>query len=189
MHDRPDHHRMNDEATLAAALRALPESAPPADGWARLAARSRRRRALRRSAWWALPAACAAALALFVALPHAPSPSAPRAQRTTTPTPAQQQAAPSIAALQASSTQWQAWVQQLNANGAPLDGRALANAVALQDRIGLIDLQLSSSRDAATTATLWRQRITLLQQLGLLHLEPQLVASEARDDHPNAISL
>ncbi|HEY8230462.1 MAG TPA: hypothetical protein VIG31_08420, partial [Rhodanobacteraceae bacterium] len=81
--------------------------------------------------------------------------------------------------------QWQAWVQTLDRNGALLDGRQLTQAVALQDRIGLVDLQLSAARNPSTTADLWQQRITLLQQLGLLHLQPYLVAAQrpAHNDH------
>ena len=47
MHDRLDHHGMNDmndEASLTAALRALPASAPPQDAWRNLSARIGRRR-------------------------------------------------------------------------------------------------------------------------------------------------
>lgn len=186
---RPDHPGMNHDACLAKALRALPDAPPPADGWAKLAARSRRRRSVRRAAWLALPAACAAAIACFIVLPQAPNTSLARSQAVAASTTPRKPAPQSINALQASSTQWQAWVQQLAANGAPLNGRALADAVTLQDRIGLIDLQLSGTRDAARAADLWRQRITLLQQLGLLHLQPQLVASQAHDAHPGAISL
>jgi hypothetical protein len=71
-------------------------------------------------------------------------------------------------------------VQHLDADGAPLNGRALAQAVALQDRIGMIDLQLSAARDPATLTDLWQHRITLLQRLGLLHLQPYEVAEQGR---------
>jgi hypothetical protein len=96
---------------------------------------------------------------------------------------------PDVAALQASSAQWQNWVQNLSHNGAPLDGRALANAVALQDRIGMIDLQLSAARSPATAAGLWQQRITLLQHLGLLHLQPYAVAEQTRPTYNRVISM
>lgn len=191
MHDRLDHHGMNEDASLAAALRALPDETPPPDAWPQLAARTRRRRTARRILWTGLPAALAACAALFIAWPHlaldrhmpapvriaqspAPAPATPsRPSVTATGT-------SDLVALQASSTQWQAWVRNLDRNGAPLDGRALASAVTLQDRIGLIDLQLSAARNPATLADLWQQRITLLQQLGLLHLQPYLVAEQAR---------
>lgn len=192
MHDRPDHHRMNDDAALAAALRALPAQSPPLGAWPLLALRARRRRGARKATWFALPAALAAVLALALAWPHSP-------WRASQPLPAQVAHAghaatgttvgASLAALQASSAQWQAWAQKLDHEGAPLDGPTLATAVALQDRIGLIDLQLSAARNSATAANLWRQRIALLQQLGLLHLQPSLVAEQSQDDTPRSISM
>lgn len=196
MHDRLDHHGMNDmndEASLTAALRALPASAPPQDAWRNLSARIGRRRTVRRAVWFSLPAAFAAGVALAFAWPHlylptsSPAP-APVAQ---TPSTAKPDTRPvtDVAALQASSAQWQNWVQNLSHNGAPLDGRALANAVALQDRIGMIDLQLSAARSPATAAGLWQQRITLLQQLGLLHLQPYAVAEQTRPAYNRVISM
>jgi anti-sigma factor RsiW len=196
MHDRLDHHGMNDmndEASLIAALRALPANAPPQDAWRNLSARIGRRRTVRRAVWFSLPAAFAAGVALAFAWPHlhlptsSPAP-APVAQ---TPSTAKPDTRPvtDVAALQASSAQWQNWVQNLSHNGAPLDGRALANAVALQDRIGMIDLQLSAARSPATAAGLWQQRITLLQQLGLLHLQPYAVAEQTRPAYNRVMSM
>lgn len=198
MHDRLDHDPMKDdprnhgpdEVALGAALRALPASAPDHDLWPEVAARVRRRGAVRKAVWFTLPAAFAAGIALTFAWPqlhrHAASPALPpaatqTASRAVTP----ETNDPSLGALQASSQQWQAWVQKLDRDGAPLDGRQLAQAVALQDRIGLVDLQLSAARNPSTTAELWQQRITLLQQLGLLHLQPYLVATQrpAGSDH------
>lgn len=180
MHDRPDHHRMNEDAALSAALRALPTIRPTHDGWPALAARIRRRRRTRRTVWFTLPPAFAACLALALLWPdaslHAPAP-VRLAQPGET---AQASPAMDLAALQASSRQWQTWVQNLDDNGAPLNGRALAQAVALQDRIGMIDLQLSAARDPATLTDLWQSRIALLQRLGLLHLQPDAVAEQGR---------
>ncbi|HEU4855850.1 MAG TPA: hypothetical protein VFS86_00955 [Rhodanobacteraceae bacterium] len=193
MHDRLNHDSMKDkpgeeQATLAAALRALPAGAPTQDAWPELAARIRRRRVTRRAVWFTLPAAFAAGLALTLAWPHlqprthAPTPTLIAAQPGARPSASN---APDVIALQASSRQWQAWVQKLDRKGAPLDGPQLAEAVALQDRIGLVDLQLSAASKSSTTAVLWQQRITLLQQLGLLHLQPYLVATQrpASNDH------
>lgn len=189
MHDRLDHPRMSDDAALAAALRALPSEAPVTDAWPRLLARARRRRAVRRVLWTGLPAALAACAALFFAWPHLhlqqSMPPPVRLAQSAAPAPATTAAISpqpdrDIAALQASSMQWQSWVQELGREGAPLDGRALADAVALQDRIGLLDVQLSAARNPATVADLWQQRIALLQQLGLLHLQPYLVAAQPR---------
>lgn len=194
MHDRLDHHGMNQDASLTAALRALPAETPPADAWQRLASRTRRRRNVRRVMWTGLPAALAAGIALAVAWPHlnlqhgmpAPvriaQPQSPAAQQATPAqaVPTQAATAEELAALQASSRQWQTWVATLDHDGAPLDAQALAQAVSLQDRIGLVDLQLSAARDPESAADLWQQRITLLQRLGLLHLKPYTVAQQTR---------
>jgi hypothetical protein len=196
MHDRLDHDFMKDgpgnhgpdEAALGAALRALPAGAPNRDLWPEMAARARRRSAVRKTIWFTLPAAFAAGIALTLAWPqlhwHAASPASPSvatqaSRHAATP------AVNDLGALQESSQQWQAWVQKLDHDGAPLDGRQLTQAVALQDRIGLVDLQLSAARNPSTVANLWQQRITLLQQLGLLHLQPYLVATQrpASNDH------
>ena len=188
MHDRLDHDRMNEGASLAAALRALPTSTPARDAWPELASRIRRRGAARKAIWFTLPAAFAAGIALTLAWPqlhrHAASPAfTPVAMQPTGH--AAKPVFPDIEALQASSQRWQAWVQKLDRDGAPLDGRQLTQAVTLQDRIGLVDLQLSAARNPSTTAGLWQQRITLLQQLGLVHLQPYLVATQrpASNDH------
>ncbi|MGH8215080.1 MAG: hypothetical protein ACREPZ_05250 [Rhodanobacteraceae bacterium] len=184
MHDRPDHYRMNaenDDDALAAALRALPAAYSNRDAWPELAARIRRRRRTRRTVWFTLPPAFAACLALALLWPHgsvhAPAP-VQLAQTAGGST--QAPAAADLAALQASSSQWQTWVQNLDDHGAPLNGRALAQAVSLQDRIGMIDLQLSAARDPTTLTDLWQHRITLLQRLGLLHLQPYAVAEHTR---------
>lgn len=180
MHDRLDHHGMNEDASLAAALRALPPATPPHDIWPDLAARVRRRRAVRKTVWFTLPAAFAACIALVMLWPHAPLhaplPAPARVAQRPQPAPPSAQATPEIAALQANSRQWQSWVQNLDDHGAPLNGGALAQAVALQERIGMVDLQLSAARNPATLAGLWQQRIALLQRLGLLHLQPYSVA-------------
>ncbi|MGH8184690.1 MAG: hypothetical protein ACREPH_13615 [Rhodanobacteraceae bacterium] len=202
MHDRLDRNPMNhdpgkdeagkEESMLAAALRVLPTGSPPRDLWPDLATRARRRHATRRAIWFTLPAAFAAGIALALVWPHPHT--GPRA-----PVPAQIAAqpaarapasnAPNLAALQANSTQWQAWVQTLARDGAPLNGQQLAQAVSLQDQIGLVDLQLSAARKPSTLAELWQQRITLLQQLGLLHLQPYRVAEQALAHPTHTISL
>lgn len=192
MHDRLDYHRMNDDTALADALRALPAHAPARDAWPELAARIRRRHVVRRTVWFTLPAAFAAGIALAFAWPHlrlsAPLP-APVRIAAQPAVHAVAPAAPDLAALRTSSQQWQAWVQKLDRDGAPLQGPQLARAVSLQDRIGLIDLQLSAARNPSTAGDLWQQRITLLQQLGLLHLQPYTVAEQARPSGTRVIPM
>ena len=178
MHDEFDQQRMNGDAALAAALRALPAAATPRDGWERLAVRIQHRRRVRNTLRVALPAALAAGVAVAIGLTsfrQAPTP-APRVAQQAEPT----HAAVPADTLRAQSLRLQAWVQTLDRGGAPLDGDALATAVSLQDRIGLVDLQLSAATDPATRASLWRQRIDLLQRLGLLHLQQYAVADRTR---------
>lgn len=179
MQDRLDHHRMNDDAALGEALRALPAGAPARDAWPDLAARIRHRHVVRRTVWFSLPAAFTVGVALTLAWPYIRPRGAALAPAriATQPVVADAGAVPNLDALQASSRQWQAWLQQLERNGAPLDGRQLAQAVALQDQIGLVDLQLSATRNPANAGDLWRQRIALLQRLGLLHLKPYSVVA------------
>lgn len=178
MHDESDQQRMKDDPALAAALRALPGAMPPADGWERIAMRIARRRRTRATLHIGLPAALAASVAMALTLPHwwpehAPS-SAPHVARQAV---AKARAAGTdLNALRTQSQRLHAWVQTLDRNGAPLDGDALASAVALQDHIGLVDLQLSAATDPATRASLWQERNILLQRLGMLHLQPYSVA-------------
>lgn len=179
MHDESDQQRMRDDAALAAALRALPDAMPPSGGWERIAARIARRRRARNTLRIAVPVALAASVAITVMLPrwwpsHAPA-SPPRVARQAAPV-ATHATNADVGALRAQSQRLQAWVRTLDRNGAPLGGDSLAGAVALQDRIGLVDLQLSAATDPATRASLWQERNVLLQQLGLLHLQPYSVA-------------
>ncbi|HEX7323743.1 MAG TPA: hypothetical protein VF292_00115 [Rhodanobacteraceae bacterium] len=184
MRNRLDHAGMNADPALSAALRALPAGEPPHDGWPRLAARTRRRRTTRRVLWTGAPIALAL-IALAIAWPQVRpmQPAQPRAAIAQQAAPTPGATSVDLAALQTSSRQWQAWVSALNRNGAPLNGPALATAATLQDRIGLVDLQLSATRNPATAAGLWRHRITLLQQLGLLHLQPYAVAQQTAATH------
>jgi hypothetical protein len=172
---------MRDDAALAAALRALPDTAPPRDGWPALAGRIARRRRRRTTLRIAVPAAMAASVAIAIALPQlwpARTPSSP--PRVAARQPVTHASGAELRTLRAQSQRLQAWVHALDRNGAPLSGDALAGAVALQDRIGLVDLQLSAATDPATRASLWQERNLLLQQLGLLHLQPYSVAEHTR---------
>lgn len=182
MHDRHDHDRMNDDACLAAALRALPAAAPPHDAWPLLAARARRARRRRHGWKIAIPAALAAALALAIVLPDWSARHAP-ATPATTACAGCGRAAPSADA-EAAARAWrtrsqrlQAWVHQLDDGGAPLAGVALARAAELEDQIGLVDLQLGAGADAATQAALWRQRVALLEELAMVRLAPTALAT------------
>jgi hypothetical protein len=182
MHDESDQQRMRDDAALAAALRSLPRAEPPHDGWPALAGRIARRRRTRVVLRAAVPAALAAGVALAVVLPHMWSARAPFSPPRTAQQPAiaAQAREAELGRLRTQSQRLEAWVRTLDRNGAPLSGDALAGAVALQDRIGLVDLQLSAATDPATRASLWQERNILLQQLGLLHLQPYSVAEHTQ---------
>ncbi|MGH8116122.1 MAG: hypothetical protein ACREP0_12695 [Rhodanobacteraceae bacterium] len=190
MQDRLDQYGMNEDASLGAALRALPAVAPAQDAWPALAARVRRRRTVRRTVWYSLPPAFGLGIALVFAWPHLHLRTAPPPAQLAQPSTRDVGAgARDVAALQAKSTQWQAWVRDLDHNGAPPDGRQLAQAVVLQDRIGLVDLQLSAARNPATVADLWQQRIALLQQLGLVYLQPYRVADQPHPGNAAAMPM
>jgi hypothetical protein len=182
MHDEARFPHMNEDPALAAALHALADAAPLHDGWPALAARIARRRRTRSMLRITVPAALAAGVAIAIAVPHlwpahAPS-SAPRATQQAAALPVRAPEA-ELGALRTRSQRLQAWVHTLDRDGAPLGADALAGAVALQDRIGLVDLQLSAATDPAARASLWQERNVLLQQLGLLHLRAYTVAEHA----------
>ncbi|HJT98297.1 MAG TPA: hypothetical protein VJ696_08270, partial [Rhodanobacteraceae bacterium] len=154
------------DAALAAALRALPESAPAPDLWpdlaSALAARTRRRR-LR----YAIPFAAAAALAIALLLPRL-------ATREPVPVPVASNTAPApsvmtpaaapvdeLAALHKRSRTLERWIAAISAR-APQDGRDLMAAVEVEDLIGLVDVQLGGAHGEADALPLWRQRVALL---------------------------
>lgn len=148
---------------FARALAALPTPAPPADGWQRLQGTlaARRRRAwLRRG----VPLAAAALLALALA-PQWQRP-APVATEVATGTQGQgasvgtSELAQAIAANQA----LEAALRGAARPGA-LDGRAAIANAELEDLIGMLDLELSDTRDDARASALWRERAQLLEQL------------------------
>jgi hypothetical protein len=164
------------DAALAAALRALPESAPQPDLWpevARVLGQGQRQRLRWR---YAIPVAIAAAIALAVLLPRsglrdvdAPrttpmaSTSAPDAPQSTTPV----VTADELAQLHQRSRSLERWVAAVAAR-APQDGRDLMAAVEVEDLIGLVDIQLGGASGDADTLPLWRQRVALLEDLAAI---------------------
>lgn len=182
MRDRPDHDRMKPDdfppphdagqAALRAALRALPDAAPPSDGWQRLAARAARRRRLRPLRTW-VPLAAAASLAAAVLLVRTAMHERPAPTPASTATSATGTSVPDvrIATLQRSSQRMERWLRRLDRDGAPLDGAALADASEIEDQIGLVDLQLGAAADdPSARLRLWRQRVALLQDLAMLRV-------------------
>jgi hypothetical protein len=140
-----------------AAFAALPPEAPPADGWARVAARLPARRSR-----WPLHLATAAALLLAVALPWrlvnqqaGDAPSAPDAAAT----------APALASLHAESARLE-YVLQLARDETVSSGAAAAMAGELDARLAAIDAELRQPGLAhARQLDLWRERVQALQSI------------------------
>ena len=160
------------DAALAAALRALPETAPQPDLWPELARGLGDRRRSRR--WrYAIPVAIAAAIALAVLLPRL-SPrdveAPPATSVVTAPVPNAPQATPTadeLAQLHQRSRTLERWIAAVAAR-APQDGRDLMAAVEVEDLIGLVDVQLGGANGDADTLPLWRQRVALLEDLAAI---------------------
>lgn len=172
MMNRTPSHPEFEPTSPGPALRALPGHAPDADTFARIRARATRRARRRRLLRTGMPLAMAASLLIALGLGYAlqtprPSPLAGPA-RTQAPKVSVTHNGFTLAQLQNHSMRLEQWLGELRANGAPLQGTALASAVNLQDRIGLVDLQLAAPGDAGNRRALWQQRIRLLQDLAML---------------------
>ena len=171
MAGRNDLDTHSSDAALAAALRALPESAPEPDLWPELRRSLDTRRS--RLRWrYALPAALAAGIALAVLLPRW-SAHEIEATRPTTPvsgipaTASAMSPADELAKLHQRSRTLERWIAAVAAR-APQDGRDLMAAVEVEDLIGLVDVQLGGTRGDADALPLWRQRVALLEDLAAI---------------------
>ena len=160
------------DTTLAAALRALPESAPQPDLWPELAQALLQRR--RRRVWrYVLPAAIAAGVAIALLMPRSPvredsappvasNPATVSSPIATQPVPAQE-----LTQLHQRSQTLERWIAAVAAR-APQDSRDLMAAVEVEDLIGLVDVQLGGTRGDADALPLWRQRVALLEDLATI---------------------
>jgi len=149
---------------LAEALRALPMAKPPEDLFAQISLRLQQRRSRRR---WALPMALAASvlLGLLLVWPNAPlAPPAIVESGVPSQTGGIAGQAGEIRRLQADSRDLEAWLAGLSA-AAPRDGRSLMASAEIEDLVGLVDVQLSATRNEAESLPLWRQRVALLEDL------------------------
>jgi hypothetical protein len=188
---RTPYHPSHEPDSLGSALRALPAQHADADTWRqirrRAEAKARRRRRLRTG----MPLAMAASVLIAFGVGYA--------LRMNTPAPLASDTKPAharitvthngamLAQLQNHSMRLEQWLGELRANGAPLQGQALASAVNLQDRIGLIDLQLAAPGTSGDRQTLWRQRIRLLQDLAMLRVSQSPISDRpvmAENRHP-----
>lgn len=171
MNRTPFHHEHEPNA-LGKALRNLPGRAPDARTWERIRARAAARQRRRRLLQAGLPLALAASLLIALGIGYSlhargPAPLAGPAKASPAKISVNQNGV-TLAQLQSHSMRLEQWLGELRASGAPLQGPALASAVSLQDRIGLIDLQLAAPGTAGDRRALWRQRIHLLQDLAML---------------------
>jgi hypothetical protein len=185
------------DTTLAAALRALPESAPQPDLWPELAQALLQRR--RRRVWrYLLPAAIAAGIAIALLLPRSPvredttppivsspatSPSPASRSASTQPVPAQE-----LAQLHQRSQTLERWVAAVAAR-APQDSRDLMAAVEVEDLIGLVDVQLGGARGDGEALPLWRQRVALLEDLATIRGNAFALAENGDAERANPASL
>ncbi|HEY8011462.1 MAG TPA: hypothetical protein VIE67_10755 [Rudaea sp.] len=101
----------------------------------------------------------------------------------------------SFAALQARSHTLERWLHDTGKDSAPQSAQDLAAGAEIEDMIGLIDVQLSTSDASEETASLplWRRRVALLEDLSTLRYGANLrqfksgmFASEAAGDGRNA---
>jgi hypothetical protein len=171
------------DTPLAAALRALPESAPMPDLWPDLAKTLAERK---RPRWrrYAIPLAAAAALAIALPVPKLTMHERVQAPVALTPaaTPAPTADADELAALHERSSTLERWIAAVSAR-APQDGRDLMAAVEIEDLIGLVDVQLGGTNGGADSLPLWRQRVALLEDLAAIRGNGvAFAATGARDD-------
>ncbi|HVI25634.1 MAG TPA: hypothetical protein VM576_05500 [Xanthomonadaceae bacterium] len=145
-------------ADWGAAFAALPQEAPPADPWPRIAARL----AARRSHRWPLGLAAAAVLVLAVVLPLR------LAQHTSTSVPATVVAGTDVATLQrlqAESAQLEALLAWAR-DDSVASGNAVAVAAQLDARVAAIDAALAEpGLSPQRQRTLWEQRVGALRSL------------------------
>ena len=197
MHGRDSLIDQSPDTTLAAALRALPESAPQPDLWPELAQALLQRR--RRRVWrYVLPAAIAAGIAIALLLPRSPvhEDATPRVASTpaTSPSPASQSAstqavpAQELTQLHQRSQTLERWIAAVAAR-APQDSRDLMAAVEVEDLIGLIDVQLGGARGDGEALPLWRQRVALLEDLATIRGNAFALAENGDAGRANPASL
>jgi hypothetical protein len=100
-----------------------------------------------------------------------------------------------LAALQARSHALERWLHDTGKDSAPQSAQDLAAGAEIEDMIGLIDVQLSTTDASEQTASLplWRRRVALLEDLSTLRYGANLrqfksgmFASEAAGDGHHA---
>ncbi len=148
-----------------AALKALPSYSPPRDRWPvvrEALVKSRRRAGWQRAGWGAF--AAAAAVALIVTARGLIGPGTP-------PLMAQE-----VTDLQQESVQLEDILRQVEGERRVLRGVTVAVIVQLEDRIAIIDagiatVQRDEDRVTIELRDLWRERVTLMDQLVVTHVQ------------------
>lgn len=165
--------RLEEVTALREALKSLPAMEPPRDLWPALRTRlpERRPRPLLQALW-----AAAAAAVLFGTIllgfkgfrlraPEAP----PEAAAEKAPAPADE-----LPGLIQESQRLETLLKRLEAGNPVLKGSTAAAIAEIQDRIALVDLQISllqgSEKDRSLLARLWKERVGLLGSLVEMHL-------------------
>jgi len=197
MSDRDGVAMHSSDAALAAALRALPASAPQPDLWPELARALERKRRLH--LWhYALPVALAAGIAVALLMPRSPTRNVDAPHLATVATvdaPAtgtDTSAAPAatdkeLAQLHERSQTLERWIAAVAAR-APQDSRDLMAAVEVEDLIGLVDVQLGGAPSEADALALWRRRVALLQDLASIRSSGfALAGPDAGRDSPTSL--
>ncbi len=181
MSDLPHEHGMTTPdptaaKSLASALRGLAQVQPETSLWPTLeASLLQRQKPARKRGSYVLPAALAASIALLALSFFWRAANAPQGANAThndvafNPAPADPKAADAmtqIDALRQQSQVLEGWLSA--ARNSNSSARDLLASSEIEDMIGLVDVQLTASGAQADTLPLWRQRITLLQDLAAL---------------------
>lgn len=166
--------RLAELEAVREALRSLPALEPPRDLWPSLRKRlpeERPRPALK--ALWAAAAAAVLFGTVWLGL-RGFRLSAPEAPRETAAESHAEPSADEISGLMAESRRLEAILKRLEAGNPVLKGRTASAIAEVQDRIALVDLQISllqgSNKDRTLLARLWKERVDLLGSLVEMHL-------------------
>lgn len=166
--------RLAELKTLRQALQDLPPLHPPRDLWPSLSERLPRSRP--RLAWKALWAAAAAGVllgTLWLGLRGFRLPPPEPLLKAPSEAPAQS-SGDEIPRFMAESQRLEAVLKRLEAGSPVLKGSTASTIAEIQDRIALVDLQISllqgSDKDRSLLARLWKERVGLLGSLVEVHL-------------------
>ena len=155
---------------LAAALAALPMSAPEQSAWPLLSARLAQKRKLQRT--W--PLVLAASLLALALLPRGGDTGASDSVVAANAQAEQKQA---LAALMSESARLERLIAAASDQGAS-SGTAAAVSLELEDKLLAVDSGLESNRDPTRNLPLWQQRVELMRNIAALEASRHYLASE-----------